>query len=61
MNKTQLEGDWLRTKGKIREMWGDITDDELDKARGKEEQLVGLLKKKSGKAEEEIRRELERL
>ena len=43
MNWDQIEGSWMQVKGKAREKWGELTDDELDKAKGQREQLVGLV------------------
>lgn len=59
MNKEQFEGNWQELKGKIKEKWGKLTDDEVAKINGKYDQLVGHLEKKYGyhkeKAEEEIK------
>ena len=52
MNRIELEGDWLRTKGRIREKWGELMDDDMEKTKGKAEQMVGILKKESLKAKE---------
>ena len=55
MNWDQIEGRWKEFKGKARETWGDITDDEWDRVAGKRDQMVGLIQKKYGdeKAEAE--------
>lgn len=59
MNKEQFEGQWKEVKGKIKEKWGKLTDDEITQINGKYDQLVGHLEKKYGyrkeQAEEEIR------
>lgn len=49
-----MKGNWKQIKGKIRETWGDITDDELDKLEGRREQLVGYLQEKSGRERQEV-------
>ena len=58
MNEAILEGKWNQFKGKVKEEWGELTDDELDQIEGKRNQLVGLLQEKYGyrleKAEEEV-------
>ncbi|HEX6263378.1 MAG TPA: CsbD family protein [Actinomycetota bacterium] len=54
----QFEGRWDQVKGKVKETWGDITDDELDQTEGKWEQLVGKIKAKTGESQEEIERKL---
>jgi uncharacterized protein YjbJ (UPF0337 family) len=60
MNKDVLQGKWREMKGKIREQWGKLSDDDLDRIEGKGEQLLGLLQQRYGyardKAEEEYRR-----
>jgi uncharacterized protein YjbJ (UPF0337 family) len=50
------EGTWERIKGKIRETWGDLTDDDLDQARGNFEQFAGRVKEKTGESAEEVKR-----
>ncbi len=52
MNWDQIEGSWMQVKGKAREKWGELTDDELDKAKGQREQLVGLVQKRYGDTKE---------
>ena len=58
MNKTVLEGKWTQLRGRIKEQWGDLTDNEVAQAEGNYEQLVGTLQEKYGyareKAEEEV-------
>lgn len=55
MSNAQIfKGNWNEIKGQIREKWGDVTDDELDKVEGKSEQLVGLIQRNTGAAREEI-------
>ena len=43
MNWDQLQGSWKEYKGKVREKWGKLTDDDLDTINGKREQLVGRI------------------
>ena len=62
MNEDILEGKWKQVRGKAKEWWGELTDDDLDKVEGKSDRLVGLLQEKYGytrqKAEEEVNRRL---
>jgi uncharacterized protein YjbJ (UPF0337 family) len=58
MNWDTMKGDWKQFKGKIREQWGEFTDDELDQAQGKREQFEGMLQKKYGMAKDEAERQL---
>ena len=48
MNWDQFEGKWKQSKGRIRERWGRLTDDDLEVIAGKREQLVGLLQERYG-------------
>lgn len=61
MNQDQIEGTWKQFKGKLKETWGELTDDELDKYEGKKDQLAGLIQKRTGQAREEIQRQLDEL
>ena len=58
MNWDQIEGKWEQYKGSAREHWGKLTDDEVQRARGNREQLVGLIQERYGKAREEAEREV---
>lgn len=59
MNKITMEGDWLQLKGKVRETWGKLTDDDVDVIAGKRDQLVGKLKERYGKSAELVDREVQ--
>jgi uncharacterized protein YjbJ (UPF0337 family) len=59
MNWDQLKGDWKQFTGKVRERWGEFTDDELQVLRGKRDQFEGLLQKKFGLAKEEAKRQID--
>lgn len=48
------EGRWQQVRGRIRQTWGTITDDELDNARGSWDRLVGAIKEKTGEAADAI-------
>ena len=58
MNWDQIEGKWTQFKGKAKEKWGDITDDDLDKIAGKRDQLVGKLQEKYGYAKDQAEKEV---
>ena len=64
MNKDILAGKWKEMKGHVKEQWGKLTDDDLDRAEGKADQMIGLLQQRYGyardKAEEEYNRFTER-
>ncbi|MDP3971611.1 MAG: CsbD family protein, partial [Candidatus Nanopelagicales bacterium] len=48
------EGRWQQARGRIRQTWGAITDDELDSARGNWDRLVGAIKEKTGEAADTV-------
>jgi uncharacterized protein YjbJ (UPF0337 family) len=58
MNWDRVEGNWLQLKGKVKEQWGKLTDDQIDEVAGKRDQLVGLVQEKYGierdKAERDV-------
>ena len=59
MNWDTVKGDWKRFKGKMREKWGELTDDDLEKVQGHRDQLEGLLQKKLGLAKDEVKRQVD--
>ncbi len=59
MNWDQIEGNWKQFKGKVKEKWGQLTDDELDEVSGKKDQLIGMLQKRYGWGREQAEREVE--
>jgi uncharacterized protein YjbJ (UPF0337 family) len=59
MNWDTVKGDWKQFKGKVKEAWGKLTDDELDVVAGKRDQLVGLIQKSYGVARDEAERQVE--
>ena len=58
MNEDILKGKWKQLKGHVKEVWGELTDDEVDQIDGQYEHLMGLLQERYGytrqEAEEEI-------
>jgi uncharacterized protein YjbJ (UPF0337 family) len=61
MTKLQLKGNWNEIKGKLKQKYGELTDDDLAFAEGKDDELLGRLQQRLGRSKEEIRRELEGL
>lgn len=59
MNWDQVAGRWKEFKGKAKEQWGELTDDELDKVEGKRDQMVGLIQRKYGYAKDQAEREVD--
>ncbi len=52
------EGRWDQLVGRVKKAWGNLTDDDLMKAKGDYQKLVGVVKEKTGKTAEEIEKEL---
>jgi uncharacterized protein YjbJ (UPF0337 family) len=61
MNKLAMQGNWNQIKGKLKQKYGDLTDDDLTFEQGKEDELLGRLQEELGKTKEEIREEIEAL
>lgn len=61
MNKDLFEGEWNVLKGKIKEKWGELTDDDITQIKGKKDQLVGKIQQKYGVAKEEAEKQLAEL
>lgn len=57
----RLFGHWDSLKGKIKEHWGQITDDELAEVEGQYDQLVGLIQQKTGEARQQIKRAIDEI
>ena len=50
VNEQTLQGNWNEIKGKLREKWGQLTNDDLQQAQGNTDQLIGLIQRKTGEA-----------
>ena len=61
MDKLTIEGNWNETKGKLKQKYASLTDDDLTYSEGKEEELIGKIQKKTGKTREQIREEINSL
>jgi uncharacterized protein YjbJ (UPF0337 family) len=61
MTNLQLKGSWNEVKGKLKQKYGQLTDDDLKFAEGKDDELLGRLQQKLGKTKDELRKELESL
>jgi len=61
MNKLEMKGSWNQLKGKLKQQYGSLTDDDLVFAEGKEDELLGRLQKKLGKNKDEVRQMIENL
>lgn len=54
MDKLEIKGGWNELKGKIKQAYGDLTDDDLIREEGKDDELLGKLQQKTGKGREEL-------
>lgn len=61
MNRSIIRGNWNEFKGKLKQKYANLTDDDLAFNEGKEDELIGRLQTKLGKSNEEIRRILSEL
>jgi uncharacterized protein YjbJ (UPF0337 family) len=60
MNRDTFTGQWTQLKGKIRQQWGKVTDDDIAQIEGNAEQLIGKIQEHYGRTREEAERELDR-
>jgi uncharacterized protein YjbJ (UPF0337 family) len=59
MDWNRVEGNWKQFKGKAKEQWGKLTDDDLDRIAGKREQLEGKIQELYGLERDRARREID--
>jgi uncharacterized protein YjbJ (UPF0337 family) len=59
MTKLQIKGNWNEIKGKLKQKYAELTDDDLTFAEGKEDELLGRLQQRLGKSKDEVRRAIE--
>jgi uncharacterized protein YjbJ (UPF0337 family) len=60
-NQQILEGNWNEIKGKLRQKWGELTDDDLPQLRGDADQIIGAIQRKTGEARESIEQYLQEI
>ncbi len=58
MNQDRIKGNWKKVKGKLKEQWGKLTDDDLDIIAGKRDQLLGRIQERHGIAKDEAERQV---
>ena len=59
MDWDRVEGNWKQLKGKIKEQWGRLTDDELDVIAGNRDQLEGKIQERYGLAKDRVRQDVD--
>lgn len=59
MNRDILQGQWMQLKGKVKQQWGRLTDDELAEVNGRYDELAGLIQERYGYSRDEAVNELD--
>lgn len=59
MNWQQVEGNWMQIKGRVKQRWGKLTNDDLDAIDGKREELLGRIQEREGVAREQAERQVD--
>jgi uncharacterized protein YjbJ (UPF0337 family) len=59
MNSDTIKGQWMQIKGKLRQQWGKLTDDDITQIQGNAEQLIGKLQERYGYSREQAQREID--
>ena len=59
MNKDIIKGQWHEIKGKVKQQWGKLTDDEITQIHGSYEELEGILQKKYGYQKDQAQKEIQ--
>jgi uncharacterized protein YjbJ (UPF0337 family) len=57
----KAQGQWDKVKGRVKEAWGALTDDDLDRTEGKFDQLVGTIREKTGESVDAVENKLRSL
>jgi len=60
MNWDRIEGNWKQFSGKVKEKWGELTDDDIARVNGNREQLEGVLQQRYGYAKDKARQEIDK-
>ena len=61
MTKLEFKGNWNEVKGKLKQQYGQLTDNDLTFSEGKDNELLGRLEKKLGRSKDAIREEIRKL
>lgn len=59
MNWDRVEGNWKQFSGKIKEKWGQLTDDDLSQINGKREQLEGKIQERYGQGKDQVKKDVD--
>ncbi|HVI89046.1 MAG TPA: CsbD family protein [Dongiaceae bacterium] len=58
MNNDRIEGNWMQIKGKVKEQWGKLTDDDMKVIEGNRDQLLGRVQERYGIARDEAEKQI---
>ena len=58
MNQDRIEGRWKQIRGKVKEQWGKLTEDDLDVIAGRRDQLLGRIQQRHGLAREDAEKQV---
>ena len=58
MTWDEIKGNWREYKGRLKEKWGELTDDDVDRVEGKRDQLLGILQNRYGRTKESAENEI---
>ena len=58
MNRDRIEGQWTQLKGKVRQQWSKLTDDDVGRIEGRREELIGRIQERYGIAEDEAEKQV---
>lgn len=61
MDNLRFKGSWNEVKGKLKQKYGELTEDDLKYAEGKKDEVLGKLQQKLGKSKDEIEKEISEL
>jgi uncharacterized protein YjbJ (UPF0337 family) len=61
MNTLEIKGDWNITKGKLKQKWAKLTDDDLQFAEGQQDELIGRIQKRTGENREAVEQALKEI
>lgn len=61
MDDDRITGKWTELKGRLRETYGELTDDELEESKGERQKLEGLLEQRLGKTKDDVRQTVDRM
>lgn len=59
MNRDQIQGEWKQLKGKVKEQWGKLTDDDMTRIEGNFDQLAGKIQERYGIERAEAERQID--